>query len=455
MNSTNTSKIANILVTVSKVFLIGLLLQFFLQTFVTYKLGWSNTFLNILWGWKEIIIVGLFGFSMYRLWTTKLWKTLFDRLGLKWFVICTLGLTIFILLISIFFTGVGVGPALISLRYSITWFVIFVIFALLAWIFFDEHIQLEKRYTKIISWLLWGCMFRWLIISLLPRLLEFAGYNQYNYEGDIGVAPPAVYHAQYNQGYARNQFLFERPISWGFFLVAFWPLFFALFLKQRGWKKMATRGTLYALSVLSTFSRAAWIAWMLQIWILILVEYRKNLKHILLYGGLPVVLLFGTVTYLGRDQIIERQFSNTWHLRMIQEAFQKIGDKPRFGQWAGSAWPASHHLGKGKEYNPENQFLQIWIEYGLFWFLAWIALYGRLHRIGIKALINIKENKATKQQRYIWFLLFCFSLGIAGLSICWFVLHSFVDRMIVYPFMALFGIMYAMYKKTMTLGEKI
>jgi hypothetical protein len=47
----------------------------------------------------------------------------------------------------------------------------------------------------------------------MPNLLKFAGYNQFNYEGDVGIAPPAVYYTQFDSGFARNQFLFERPIS--------------------------------------------------------------------------------------------------------------------------------------------------------------------------------------------------------------------------------------------------
>ena len=114
---------------------------------------------------------------------------------------------------------------------------IFVVFALISSKFFPkttlEHSNLETRYVKIIKWLLVGSIIWWLIIYFIPRLLEFAGYNKSNYEGDIGIAPPAVYYSQYNDGYVRNQFLFERPISRGFFLVALWPLFFALALKKR------------------------------------------------------------------------------------------------------------------------------------------------------------------------------------------------------------------------------
>lgn len=81
-------------------------------------------------------------------------------------------------------------------------------------------------------------------------------------------------------------------------MVALWPLFFALALKKRKPGTIILWGSLYALAILSTFSRAAWGAWFLQTAILILIEYRQNLKKILLYGALPLILVFGTVTYL-------------------------------------------------------------------------------------------------------------------------------------------------------------
>ncbi|MEI6425809.1 MAG: O-antigen ligase family protein [Candidatus Absconditabacteria bacterium] len=440
------------LILISKIFFIGLLLQFFLQTFVSFGLGRNGTFWSLIWMRKEIIIIGLIGYAVYRLIKTHTLKSVFDRLGIRWFALGIIILTVFVFLTSLLITHVSISTTIISLRYSITGFVVFIAFALISFKLFpkttlqDSHI--EVRYVRVIKRLLVGSLIWWLIIFFVPRLLEFAGYNKTNYEGDIGIAPPAVYYSQYNDGYARNQFLFERPISRGFFLIALWPLFFALALKKRKPGTIILWGSLYALAILSTFSRAAWIAWFLQTAILILVEYRQNLKKILLYGGLPLVLLFGTVTYLGRDQIINRQFSNTGHFDMIEIALGKIADKPRFGQGAASAGPASHHLGKGKEYNPENQFLQIWIEYGIFGFLGWMSIFIRLHRIGIVAFKKSQIGHTNKQKKYFGFLLFACSLGIAGLSLCGLVLHSFIDRMIVYPFMAIFGIIYGLYKNT-------
>jgi len=441
------NKAKNTILMISKIFLIGLLLQFFVQTFVTYKLWFDGSIWNIIWAWKEILIIWLMSFTAYRLWTSKIWKSIFDKLWIKWFVLSVIWLAIFVILVNLLIVNTSWAAIIYSLKYSIIWFMIFILFALISWRFFDEHTDLEKRYSKIIKRLLIGSIFWWLIIYFIPRLLEFVGYNQYNYEWKIWIAPPSVYYSQYNTGYARNQFLFERPISRGFFLVALWPLFFAIAIKHRWRKKVLIWGGLYSLAILSTFSRAARAAWLLQTAVLILIEYRKNLKYILLYWWVPVLLLFWTVTYLWRDQIINRQFSNTGHIRMIQEAINKIIEKPRFWQWASSAWPASYQLTDGKKYNPENQFLQIWIEYWIFGFIAWMLLYWWLHVVWFKALIKSKNHNVSKQTKYIWFILFCLSLWLAWLSICWLVLHSFVDRMIVYPIMALFWVVYALYKK--------
>lgn len=446
------SKKDNILTIISKIFFIGLLLQFFLQTFVTFRLGLDGTFWSIVWMWKELIILGIFWYAIFWFIKTKELKKLCDLLGITRFAIGTVLLAIFVVIIWLLVTHVPFSSTVISLRYSITGFIIFIGFALISSKYFPktnlEHTNIEVRYIKIIKWMLIGSLFWWLIIYLMPRLLEFAGYNKSSFEWDMWIAPPAVYYSQYSDGYVRNQFLFERPINRGFFLVALRPLFFALALKKRGAQRIFIWGSLYALAVLSTYSRAAWGAWFLQTAILILVEYRQNLKKIFLYGGLPLLLLFGTVTYLWRDQIIHRQFSNTGHINMVWEAIGKIADKPRFGQWASTAGPWSHHLGKWKEYNPENQFLQIRIEYWIFWFLGWLSLFIWLHRMWISSFKQSQIWQKNKQRKYYWFLLFACSLGIAGLSICGLVLHSFIDRMVVYPFMAIFGIIYWLYKNT-------
>ena len=45
------------LILLCKIFVIWLLLQFFLQTFVTFKLGRDGTFWTLFWMWKEFILL--------------------------------------------------------------------------------------------------------------------------------------------------------------------------------------------------------------------------------------------------------------------------------------------------------------------------------------------------------------------------------------------------------------
>lgn len=59
------TKTVNILI---KIFLIGLLLQFLLQTFFTYKLGFDGAVRNAVWLRKEILILVFLAIILYLLW---------------------------------------------------------------------------------------------------------------------------------------------------------------------------------------------------------------------------------------------------------------------------------------------------------------------------------------------------------------------------------------------------
>lgn len=444
----NQNKIINILTIISKVFFIWLLLQFFLQTLVTYRLGLDWTLWTMVWMWKEIIIIGLLWFVVRYLWKQKQLKSFFETFPLKDFVRVFLATILVTFLVSVFINGSGVGTWIMSIRYSMIGFLIFIVFFALSILFFGaREINLVKRYSRIMKTLLVGSLIWRGILWLMPNLLKFSGYNQYNYEWDVGIAPPAVYYTQYDSGYARNQFVFERPISRWFFLIAFWPLFFVLCFKNKPRKEKFLRGSLYGVAILSTFSRAAWWVWLIQTIILVLLQFPKKYWKMALRWFMPILLLFGVVTFFWQKQIITREFSNTWHLRHVMEAFRLIWEKPLWWQGAGTAWPASHQTEGIKSYNPENQYLQIWIEYGLLWFAGRLFLYGYLHRIAYQAYEEEKktDSKLTKKRKLYGMIVFAFGVGILWLSIEGIVLHSFVDRMIVYPFTALFAIAYGLY----------
>jgi len=466
------NKTVKTLTLIAKIFFIWLLLQFFFQTFVTFKLWLDGTFRKLIWMWKEIIIIGLLVFLGRYFWKNrkgaensernltpisiygnnspygKNLKSVFEKFPLKNFVRVFLWTILVSFLVSIFVNHSWIGTWIMSIRYSMIGFLIFIVFFTLSFLFFSaKEIILIKRYTRIIKGLLIGSLVRRGILWLIPNILKFAGYNQFNYEGDVGIAPPAAYYTRYSEWFVRNQFLFERPISRGFFLIALWPLFFILCFKNKSPREKFVRWGLYGLAIMSTFSRAAWAVWILQTLILILVQFPRKYWKIALRWFVPLLFLFAIVTYFWQKQIISREFSNTGHLKHVVEAFTQIGERPIRWQWAGTAWPASHQIKGIKEYNPENQYLQIWLEYGVFWFLGRLYLYGYLHYIWYKAYKeDQKKNEiVTKKNKLYSTIVFAFWLGIFWLSIEWLVLHSFVDRMIVYPFVALFAIAYAIY----------
>ena len=438
---------------ITKIFLIWLLLQFFVQTFVTYRLGLSWTFWNVIRMRKEIIIIWLIWFLVYYFYKNRNFAEFWRWFVLKKFVIIFL-ITLFVaFIVSCLIDSTGLGIYMVSIKYTMMGFLIFIVFFVIALLFlWAREMNLTKRYIRVMKYLLIISIFWWGIIWLIPRALEFVWYNQYNYEGTIGISPPTTYYTQYDSWYVRNQFLFERPIGRWFFLIALWPLFFIYAIKNKPWWDKVLRWSLYGLAILSTFSRAAWLAWVIQTLILIFLQFGRKFWKTALYTFLPFIILLLVVTRFGRSQIITREFSNTWHLRSVLEAVQKIWERPIRWQWAGSAWPASYQIDeKWKEYNPENQYLQVWMEYGIFGFAGWIYLYFYLHFIGYQSYMEEKEqkNKIIKKVRFYGIIIFAFSLWILWLSIEWLVLHSFVDRMIVYPLMALFGISYWIYLKSL------
>jgi len=146
--------------------------------------------------------------------------------------------------------------------------------------------------------------------------------------------------------------------------------------------------------------------------------------------------------------------------------------KPVFGRGAGYSGPASHQICYTADtidiftnnishrdprceqirkinianqistygYNPENQYIQILMEYGIVGLLCWFAMIAWI--LWQTALIIWKYRKTdkTKEEKFIWRCLLGWGMGLIGLCGEGMVLHSLVDRMVVYPFFLLYGI---------------
>lgn len=404
-----------------KIFFIGLILQFALQTFVTYQLWLEWWVRSAIWLRKELLIILLGWRMVIDLTMHKQRKNLLNtqrvQIFLWLFVAClgVAGLTHFV------WVGSWLSEFIIAFKYDFFGFIILLVGLgasrrltpdqkddLITW-----TIEVFKR-TLLLS-IIW-----YLIVAVKPWFLKFLWFNPFSYEWVVGASPPAMYYTHINQWLPRNSFLFERPTTRWFFLVALRPL---LYLKQLRTRSLATsrirRGIMWT-NILITFSRAAWGSWII-ITLLCIAWTTTDIKKVLIKYALPLIIWFSGIGYLWYQQIFARTYSNTGHVAMLVQAWEMIQASPRVWRGWATAGPWSHQTGVW--FNPENQFLQLRVEFGIGGFiLRWLLFCS---------VIRLWWRYRDKP------VFVAISLGMLGLAISGMVLHSFADRMVVYPRMIL------------------
>lgn len=428
----------NVSKTIIRILLVGLLIHFVLVTWLEYRMNLTGLGLTIIALWKELIVVwwaARLGIQ-YHDYIVKLWKsdTVFRVITLILFA--TVAVT---MLVSAWW-WYSIASYIVAFKYNLIGFGVgwlaYISGSMLTW--WDSK-QISNWYITLIKIALVLSVVWYAAIVVKPWVLKYLWYSKYTYEGTLIAQPPAVYYSEMTSGIQRNQFVFERPITYGFWLVAFWPLFYVIVLKRKPLSNTWLWRLLYTMAVVFTFSRAAWGAWLLQIAILWYWTFQDTFRHFVRKILLPASFVIMLVGYLWFHQIFGwgRQFSNTWHINALITSFHAIQDHRLLGWGPGSVWPASHHFWLW--YNTENQFLQVWIEYGLFWFIGWLVLFGGIIAWGV--WLRARGNKTDKQSDY----LIAYSIGMVGLAVSWLVLHSWVDRMVVWPMMILIGMGWGVY----------
>ena len=470
-----------------KIFIIWLLIHFVAYNIVTFARGLDGPIRNYLRLRKEIVIAIFLWYIVYGYhhiwWWEHVWKALWADTYMKRFQIGLIVFAIVSLLMTVFVHDLEVWRYALAFKYDILFLLIFVIWYHLQIIITHKKsitetksnlssVNEKTKHWDIAPWIgtvikimLWIALLRYMVIAIKPGTLKLLWYNNYSFEWNVGEPAPAAYYTDINQWLTRNQFLFERPTTRGFFLIAFWPLFYILYLHRKPKKHTRVRRCIYGLNIILTFSRAARWARVFQImamWFL-LKKNKDTWTHILIKKVLPICVVLGILAYLGRDQIVHRSFSTVWHVDMLVQWREMFIQDPRRGQWAASAWPWSHRW-DSTWFNPENQFLQIMIEFGLIWFGIRGLLYGSLHLLWISKKNKISSSwngwKQKKSQdntftdadtcmHTIWYIaphkkiILALCIWLVGLSISGMVLHSLSDRMVVYPFMLILGMIYA------------
>ena len=307
----------------------------------------------------------------------------------------------------------------------------------------------------------------------MPSALKLFGYNSHIYEWTVWQNPPAAYYTLIDKWNVRNQFLFERPTSFGFWLIAFFPIFVLWFLRNKSRKDQIFPIIVFWLLILSTRSRA-WIAVrVLEIIVLFFILYRKSVKKHFIRLIILAVIWLWLLAYLSR-WIMVREHSNTGHLQLMKAWWNIAKTNLVFWRWAGYSGPASHQLCYTDEpvdiyqkidsihldnqrcellrkenvknqistygFNPENQYLQILMEYWIIWILFRLWLCIIILRYTAKIIWIYHKKTKSPYQELLYYSLMWFWIGFIWLCAEWIVLHSLVDRMVIYPFFLLYWI---------------
>ena len=481
------------LILLCKIFVIWLLLQFFLQTFVTFKLGRDGKFWTLFWMWKEfilllfIIILLRYVLSNLKWWiesvknkgnTDKItWKLLLKNINSKFviqFILCFIITAIILLVLAVWLQHVWVKAFVLSAKYDLFWFFIFGIWVCLALLFFTEKDKdLLELYNQLIIWVLRLWLFRWFILWLMPNSLKLLWYNPNIYEWTVWQNPPAVYYTLIDKWNIRNQFIFERPTSFGFRLIAFFPVFVLWLLRKRWWKDQIFPTILFWLLIFSTWSRA-WIAIRtLEAIVLFFILYRRSIKKYFVRLIIISIIWLWWLAYLWR-WIMVREHSNTGHLELMKAGRNIAKTNPLVWRWAWYSGPASHQLCYTDEpvniyqdidsihldnqrcellrkenvknqistygFNPENQYLQILMEYWIIWVIFWLWLCIIMLRYTAKMIWMYRKKNKSPFQELLYYSLLWFWIWFIWLCAEWLVLHSLADRMVIYPFFLLYWI---------------
>ena len=486
------------LILLCKIFVIWLLLQFFLQTFVTFKLWWDGKFWTIFWMWKEFILL-IFAITLIRYvlsnlkwWTNAIknkehtneitWKLLLKNIKSKFiiqFLLIFIITCVFFLILALWLQHVWIKAFVLSAKYDLLWFFIFWIWVCLALLFFkEEDKDLLELYDKLIMRSLWLWLARralWLL-DMLPSLLKYFWFDPNSFEWTVWANPPAAYYTKikpfYEGSYVRNTYLFERPTSFWFWLTAFFPVFTLWFLRKKKWIDQLFPTIFFCALIFSTWSRAWMVVRAVEAIVLFFILYRKPIKKYFILLVILAAVWLWWLAYLWR-WIMVREHSNTGHLELMK-AWRNISkENLAIWRWAWYSGPASHQLCyRDSEddiiedvrcqtikqtnddikittywFNPENQYIQILMEYWIIGIIFWLWICGLIIFYTFKMIWIYRKKNKSPYQELLYYTLLWFGIWFIWLCAEGLVLHSLVDRMIIYPFFLLYWITIWLWEK--------
>ena len=490
-----------------KIFFIGLLFQFFIQTFFTYKLWFSGSFRNCIWMRKEFILLCFWGLILRSVIkelpkylesfkkikkegknpTVSRFLSLFVQHSFSSFMILLIVTSLVFCWIAFLCQHTPIKNFLLSFKYDLIPLYIFGIWIGISYFFFSEKDQdVIEFYRKIIEWSLIVSFWWWFILLICPKFFKYFWFDVFNYEGTVWMAPPVAYYTKISpnvqDSFVRNSFLFERPTTFWFWLIGFFPFYILSFLRTKARKNQIFFALCFWLLIFSTLSRAALVIRVIECLMLVIILYWNKAKKYGIRMIIGIVTLMMGIGYVWRNFFV-REHSNTGHLVLALEWWELAKKKIITWWWVGYAGPASHqichrdiirdefwqdekhivneddercetirqinenHQIQTVGYNPENQYLQILIEYGVVWTVFWLWCIARMFLYAIKMRRKFQKVSKNKYQQGLFYGIIGLTIGLFWICVEGLVLHSLMDRMVVYPFFLLYGIMIGLWKK--------
>jgi hypothetical protein len=195
-----------------------------------------------------------------------------------------------------------------------------------------------------------------------------------------------VYHWLENSWIRRFQGVFDWPNAMAFFLILFSGILLYLQKKKNEFYVFLVMWFLFRLLVL-TYSRSA-ILWVISACFLVILlnlKYLyKHFKKIFIWIVIFWVIfcsVFGVIFQDKIKNIIIRPSSTEWHFDRMEIWIKRFLEKP-FWAWLAESGPGYRYIYPEKQtkedeikYIPESWFIQILIEGGILYFLAFIGIF--------------------------------------------------------------------------------
>ncbi len=330
-----------------------------------------------------------------------------------------------------------------------TRFLIFFIYAILVY----NLISKERNVRKEALMAVMGSAFIVLLFGLIQyTVMPSAFLEKFGYIRSNGVLP--AFFIDDKPDLERIMSTLRDPNSYGSYLIIIGSIAAAALAKNKRLKNIALGFLgLTSLNLIFTFSRSAWIGFIVALFVILAFSVRgllnkKQIKYLSL-GVISAGLIF-TVALVSQwnsyfvqnvifhaDQSTTLEDPNELRIRFWKESLQGVANDP-VGSGPGTAGLASiRNNVQGTELN-ENYYLQIASEVGILGFILFMAI---LVTIALKLYPSCQKD---------WLALALLA-SFAGLAITNFLVHIWSNEAVAYTWWGLAGIILA---KSLTLRNK-